>query len=322
VNVSLSLTNTACAANVATSTIAADTYPSAAATKGIVALQGKPQVRFTPTIGTNLEVIQVRAKTPTREFLLADGAAPAANRRAIVDTAKCLDCHKGSLYQHGGNRVDNVDLCVMCHNPAANEKNVRVNMGVDFTEAYDGKVGEAYDMRNMAHAIHSAGESGQPLVYYRTNGIYFFGSAAALAKVSNWPGTGCQVVAGSGAPSTATGTQCDPANTTAVTKNHNFIEVHYPQALNNCYACHADGWVPAAVDATKGVALTVDPGAAPWGEQLDDVLMGPTAASCMSCHQSGDPLIQFNLRSHAYDQGWWPTVFPAGRQTLLDAATP
>jgi hypothetical protein len=84
---------------------------------------------------------------------------------------KCLACHLGSLHQHGGNRVDNVDLCVTCHNPAANEKNNRVNMGVVATEAYAGKVGESYDMRNMVHAIHSAGESGQPLVYYRSNGI-------------------------------------------------------------------------------------------------------------------------------------------------------
>ena len=42
----------------------------------------------------------------------------------------------------------------------------------------------------------------------------------------------------------------------------------------------------------------------------------------MSCHQSGDPSVQFGLRSHAYDQGWWPTTFVNGRQTLIDAATP
>ncbi|HQR30141.1 MAG TPA: hypothetical protein PLL32_07005, partial [Anaeromyxobacteraceae bacterium] len=95
--------------------------------------------------------------------------------------------------------------------------------------------------------------------------------------------------------------------------------VHYPQGLNNCYACHASTWVPKAVDPAKGVAMTPDPGVAPWGNQLDDVLMGPTAASCMSCHQSGDFMTQFNLRIHAYGNGWVPTVFENGRQTLIDA---
>ena len=243
------------------------------------------------------EVIQVRATSPVREYLLTDGALPPAadRRRAIVDTAKCLDCHQGSLYQHGGNRVDNVNLCVECHNPAANEKNVRVDMGVTAAEAYDGKVGEAYDMRNMVHAIHSA-QNGMPLVYYRSNGIYFFGTKEALAKVTTWPSTGGVTCTGAEGPvtyykvygSSATGTvpAANPDGTCKTTglapstdgtwRIHNFIEVHYPQAINNCAACHADGWVPETVNATKGVAVTTDPGAAPWGNQLDDVLMGAT----------------------------------------------
>lgn len=311
--------NTVCASNVATTT-----FPTQAtsATKGVVALQGKPQIRFAPAAGTNREVIQVRAKTPTREFLVANGAAPAPAdaRRTLVSIDKCTTCHKGSVYQHGGNRVDNTNLCVMCHNPAANEKNVRVAMSVDDTETYDRRAGETYDFRYMIHAIHSAGESGAPLVYYRTNGIYFFGTKEALAKVSNWPGTGCQVVAGSGAPSTATGTQCDPSNTAQVTKNHNFIEVHYPRPLNDCAACHVDDSAQRLPDPTRSVAVSYDAGAAPWNNLVDDVLLGPNAATCMSCHQSGDPATQFGLRVHAYGQGWAPTTFDSGRQTLLDAA--
>ena len=42
-----------------------------------------------------------------------------------------------------------------------------------------------------------------------------------------------------------------------------------------------------------------DAGAAPWGGQLDDVLLGASAASCMSCHQSGDPAVQFGLQFEA-----------------------
>ena len=184
-------------------------------------------------------------------------------------------------------------------------------------------------------------QNGMPLVYYRSNGIYFFGTKAALDKVTTWPSTGGITCTGAEGPvtyykvfgSSATGTvpAANPDGTCKTTglapstdgtwRIHNFIEVHYSQAINNCAACHADGWVQETVNATKGVALTTDPGAAPWGNQLDDVLMGATAASCMSCHQSGVQSTQFGLRIHAYGQGWVPTTFDAGRQTIIDAAS-
>jgi OmcA/MtrC family decaheme c-type cytochrome len=335
---------TSCASNVATTKLKADTT---AAVRGVVGLQGKPQVRFgaivPAAIGKTYEVIQVRAVSPTYAFNPATLAAVSA-RRMTVDNAKCLDCHLGSLYQHGGNRVDNVALCDLCHNPASNEGNNRANMGVTAAEAYDGKTGETYDMRTMVHAIHSAGETGFPLVYYRSNGIYFFGTKAALAKVTTWPtaagGVACKnaegatvlyapvygsVTAGNSVTVNADGT-CNtsgPASTGGTWRAHNFIEVHYPQPLNNCGACHADGWTPSLPNPNVAVAVTLDPGVtvttAP-NTPNDDVLIGPAAQSCMTCHQSGDVFTQFGLRSHAYQNGWAPTTFPNGRQTLLDAA--
>ena len=41
----------------------------------------------------------------------------------------------------------------------------------------------------------------------------------------------------------------------------------------------------------------------------------------MSCHQSGVQSTQFGLRIHAYGQGWVPTTFDNGRQTIIDAAS-
>jgi OmcA/MtrC family decaheme c-type cytochrome len=331
--VTISRTNTTCASNVATTNVAKITTT---ATMGVVSIQGKAQITYAPAA----KVIQVRSPSPTLEFATADGAAPADPRRAIVDVKKCLDCHAGSLYQHGGNRVDSTNLCGMCHNPASNEKNNRVGMGVTAETAYDGLPGQTYDLRYMVHAIHSAGETGEPLVYYRSNGIYFFGTQAALARATNWPTTGgvtCKNAEGAVVTyykvygSTATGNKptvnadgtCNTttASTDGTWRIHNFIEVHYPQSLGNCSACHVPGSVKIP-NPTQAVAVTTDAGAAPWSNQLDDVLMGPSAASCMSCHQSGDPSAQFGLRIHAYGQGWVPTTFENGRQTLIDAATP
>jgi OmcA/MtrC family decaheme c-type cytochrome len=295
----LTTTNTVCASNVATSTIAAATTT---ATKGVLGLQGKPQVTFTS--GTYTRVIQVRSPSPTREFVTATGAEPTGTRRPIVDSQKCLGCHQGSLYQHGGNRIDNVDLCVMCHNPASNEKNNRVAIGVDVSEAYDGKAGQTYDLRYMLHAIHSAGETNAPLVYYRGMGIYAFGSEASIAALPNWPGAGSQTVYGS---------------SPATTRTHNEIVVHYPRALNDCGACHtSDAGTVTLPSTTTAVAVTTyDAGATPWGTQTDDVLMSPATASCMSCHQSGDVAMQGALRAHAYQNSWTPAVFTNGRADIL-----
>jgi OmcA/MtrC family decaheme c-type cytochrome len=340
-SVNLSSTNTSCAGNVATTRVPADAI-TASSTQAIVALQGKPQLRFDPAIATSFEVIQVRAQTPTREFVPASGAAPATPRRQIVSIDKCSACHLGSMYQHGGNRVDKIELCDMCHNPASTEQQNRVAWGVTAAEAYDGKVGQTYDMRTMVHAIHSAGETGNPLVYYRSNGVYFFGSKAALAAVPSWPTTGGVTcpnsegatvtyypVAGSVAgpndkvPVITNGV-CDtsggPASTVGVYRVHNFIEVHYPRALNDCAACHVGGTERSLPDPKEAVAVTVDMGGGTASNLLDDVVKGPAAASCMSCHQYGNATLKFQLNEHAFDNGWWPSAFPNGRQTLLDAA--
>ena len=75
------------------------------------------------------------------------------------------------------------------------------------------------------------------------------------------------------------------------------------------------------MDPTKGVAVTVDPGTGPFGNQLNDVLRGPTGTSCMSCHQWGVPSVNFGWQIHSYGQSWVPTTFPDGRQTLIDAGS-
>jgi OmcA/MtrC family decaheme c-type cytochrome len=319
-------TNTTCAANVATTTVPAETTT---ATLGIVSIQGKPQVRYAPAAGTTSEIIMVRSVSPTYEFVPATGAVATVKRRNIVDINKCNTCHEGSMYQHGGNRVDSIDLCEMCHNPAANEKDVRVDTyNVTAAEAYDKKVGETYDLRNMVHSIHSAGETGQPLVYYRTNGIYFFGSKAALAATTNWPTTdivgdavGCRLVFGAG-PTADGGVPAGLSGcTTPGAQKHNFVEVHYPRSLADCTACHTPGTVSSPPNPRMAVGVTLDPGAAPWNVLTDDVVIGPSAISCMSCHQSGDPLQQFYKRSHAFSFGFAPSAFAGlSRQALLDAA--
>jgi OmcA/MtrC family decaheme c-type cytochrome len=240
---------------------------------------------------------------------VADGSLPTDLRRDIVDTAKCLNCHEGTLYQHGGDRVDNTKLCVICHNPASNEKNNRVNIGVDKSEAYDGKDGQTYDFRTMIHSIHSAGVTGVPVVYYRSFGQYAWGNEDTV--IPNWP-TDADGDLISGVSATIHGSSPETART------FNFHAVTYPRLLNDCEACHVSGSynVP---DQAKAVAVTDDDaGASPWDVQTDDVLKGASAASCMSCHKSTDKFTQAALSAHAAQNGWTPAVFTNGRADILD----
>ena len=289
-SVNVTTENTTCASNVATTTIPVD---NVGAERGIVALQGKPRV---VSVLDPAATMSVRAVTPTYEWLVGDGSPPVMTRRNVVDTGECLKCHVGSLYQHGGNRVDNVDMCILCHNSASNEKSVRVGLGVDESEAYDGKVGETFEMKTMLHRVHSAATEGSPpYVIYRNRGIYAF--APDTSGLPNWPGTGAQVVFGSDGDAVI---------------NHNFHAATYPRALNACTACHTEDFA-VIPDQTQAMATTVDAGSTEWINQLDDVLQGATTTSCITCHKDG------SSKGHAYQNSWTPQEFPEGRQTIIDA---
>jgi OmcA/MtrC family decaheme c-type cytochrome len=298
--------NTVCAGLVATTTIAVDDVDYE---RGIVALQGKPR---TVSLGDPTGTQRVRVKTPTYEWLVGTSDVPLANRRAIVDTTgKCLNCHVGSLYQHGGNRVDNVDMCILCHNSASNEKNVRTGMGVDASEAYDGRAGETFEMKTMLHRIHSvAVRDESPFVIYRNRGIYAFASDVSL--VPNWDAGG---VEGCDEEEIARGERdvfgSDPTSENSC-QPHNFHAPDYPRALNACAACHTPNFdvIP---DQTEAMASTLDAGSITWEDQLDDTLQGAATTACVTCHADGAS------KGHAYQNSWTPQEFPEGRQTIIDA---
>jgi OmcA/MtrC family decaheme c-type cytochrome len=289
-----------------------------------VGLQGKAGVVSVVDPST---FMRVRSKSPTYDWVVGVGGA-APERRALVDSSQCLKCHVGSLYQHGGNRVDNVDLCLLCHNTAANDQYVRVDgFGVDPSEAYDLRAGQNFGMREMLHAVHSAGATTAPIVIYRGRGIYAW--AGDESQLNNWPTEpDCtytsggeevpgNIVVGSDAD-TATARLCQP---------HTFHTPTYPRALYDCAACHveddpdtpADEGFAVLPDATKAMASTVETGDAPFGDQLNDVLEGITASSCMTCHRSGVPSEENALKAHAYQNGWEPQEFEEGRETIIEA---
>jgi OmcA/MtrC family decaheme c-type cytochrome len=313
--VNLSTTNTVCAGNVATTTIPVDADVPAG-TRGVVALQGKWQVPVPAGFADSLHAAEwpyplmfVRVPTPVEEWLVgSSGIVPKVDqRREIADTGACLKCHVGSLYQHGNTRVDNVTMCVICHNSASSDQNNRVTMGVDASEAYDGRVGQTYEFKTMLHGVHTAGGQTSTLAIYRTRGIYAWAPEGVTPP--NWA-TGAACTSSTGPGNLVYG--ADPA-VAASCQPHNLYHPTYPRAANDCAACHVDGF-DTMVDQTKGVATTLDAGKLPWNNQIDDVLKGATSAACTSCHQSSA------TQGHANQNGWTPTTFEDGRQTIIDSA--
>jgi OmcA/MtrC family decaheme c-type cytochrome len=252
----------------------------------LLAIGGKPVDRFAPAD----EDTYIRVPSPTYAFNRANGSAAAA-RRDAVNTEKCLACHQGTLYQHGGDRVDNEQLCVICHNPSSADKNNRLDRfqivdadgNVNTAATYDGKANESYDMRVMIHAIHGIEKRQNPWVVYRSRGVYAF-VLPGTEPPSNWPldNNGNLVTAPEELLDAPIG-----GSTNGSVNRHVWTIIHYPKPANECLACHNAGAYEVP-DQTKAVALTVDPGTS-YTDQSDDIVIGPTQAACIQCHAGAAP---------------------------------
>jgi hypothetical protein len=211
---------------------------------------------------------------------------------------------------------------MLCHNVAANDEYVRVDeFGVDASESYDGRAGQAFGMKELAHGVHPARATGNPLVVYRGRGIYAW--ATNVGQLRNWP-TGANCTQGDGDTGsnyfTVVGSEVLPEGSDTC-QPHNFHAPTFPRGLYDCAACHVQDDPATSTD--EGFALlpnprvamatTVEAGAPPFGEQDNDVLQGVQTTSCVSCHADGA------TKGHAYQNSWTPQAFPEGRKTIIDA---
>jgi len=150
-----------------------------AVTTGRVAIEGRPVCKddllncpppVTTSSGTTYANIPVRSATADFEFKTSTAAMIANPRRQIVDIAKCKGCHDDRkhgdtvvprLSLHGANRNENVDLCVVCHNPNQTDVPYR------FASTADPRIGgpeTPIDFKTMVHSIHAGGFRKTPFV--------------------------------------------------------------------------------------------------------------------------------------------------------------
>lgn len=146
-------------------TVSPMAFPSGTVAAGVVAMEGRPVCPLTgpvlpgcPTVpGTAAALIPV--KSEVKPFSFTGGTV--AQRRPIVDIVLCKKCHDGNqhgdtvvprLSLHGGNRNEELKLCVVCHNPNQTDIPYR---------AAGNEV--SIDFKRMIHSIHAGGKRKTPL---------------------------------------------------------------------------------------------------------------------------------------------------------------
>lgn len=273
---------------------------------GSVAASGTVEGTFTVTVpdafpvGAEMRVVALQSRFrqvvdgveyDRRTVSVVKPVTGDAERRVIVDPAKCAKCHE-SLQLHGGSRVveaasdpNEPIVCVICHNPNLSSSGRTADPTQPLQDATVAALGDnpllyperTMHFKNLIHGIHGASHrvTDYEFVRNRLNGIYY-----------NWS------------------------------------DVTFPGILNNCLTCHKEGTyelpLPDNVLMSTEWTTTGDPqesrdailavrDTVPNGTDLVDT---PTAATCFGCHDEADAV------AHMEQNGGQINVFLRADQTI------
>jgi OmcA/MtrC family decaheme c-type cytochrome len=122
------------------------TIPAAAKGTYAIGIEGRRGLVFPPDYGQPATEYGATNKVT---YFSVDGS-PVAPRRTVVATANCNNCH-AKLSLHGENR-NQVEMCVLCHNPSENDISVRPNAVVAADKALPP---QSVNFALMIHKIHT-----------------------------------------------------------------------------------------------------------------------------------------------------------------------
>ena len=142
--------------------------PSDVTGSGAVAIEGHPAADHN---GDGTFDVAAKVTGAVDYFPITD--TQAQPRREVVELASCQNCHgqNDGLSLHGSNRTDNVQLCVMCHNPRATDLAQRPadpdGTDDEINTAAVGNAEEApIDFKRLIHGIHGADKRTGDLIVY------------------------------------------------------------------------------------------------------------------------------------------------------------
>jgi OmcA/MtrC family decaheme c-type cytochrome len=207
-------------------------------------------------------------------FSIDEADGQATDRRVSVKIENCNACHQ-TLSLHGGNRTDNIDSCVTCHNPRNTDKRVRE---VASDPPTDGKDEESIDFKTMVHGIHAAairenaleivGFRGFTTYRYDEEHVHYPGALSNCTACHTSDGYQLPLADGVLGTTIDTGADiADPADDIVVT----------PTAAA-CSSCHDNAVSKAHMETVGGANFATTQAAIDSGEVVE---------SCSVCHGAG-----------------------------------
>jgi OmcA/MtrC family decaheme c-type cytochrome len=257
---------------------AATPMPMTATGSGIASLEGRAVVALANISGSGTTNTELGPQGSSLDFAITD--ATPAPRAAIVDIAKCDNCHR-VLTLHGENRTNDINLCVSCHNPNATDI-------VQHTAASGacavGTPDNPIDFKVMIHEIHA---SGDPYAYGTTGvTICSFGGRATTFKViypsdSNASLANCAACHESGTyyPSQAANAQGTTIHANATALQSPVGDVVVSPVAAACSACHTDS--------TAKLHMTQNGANFNATKNADGSLNPANTETCSICHDAG-----------------------------------
>jgi len=270
------------------------------------------QSYFTQLAGTG----GIAADTARHTISVVKAVTGDTARRAVVDNAKCGGCHEW-FEGHGGNRVYDVAICVMCHVPnlsssgrgadpgvvSASTQTALTNDGYNPADPFDttapsGKWPEAtQNMKDMIHRIHASGvrdtqyrfvrDRGTSVNYYNESLIVFPG-IINLCETCHKPGTYDGTLPTGALPTTEVtggeGLVTRAAVTAARASVPNATDIVNSPFVSTCIGCHDSDLTAAHIAQNGGVRAV----------SRSTYTAGLASETCILCHSAGkvaDPAV-------------------------------
>ncbi len=162
--------------------------PLTAQGTGVVAMEGR-LARFDATTST---WVAQPVKSVFMNFAIT--GTTITPRRTVVDVNKCKGCHPTHMVStHGNNRTDEIQVCVICHNP--NNTDIAWRMAKINGVAVNDGPEVPIDFKRLIHGIHSSKMRTAPYVVvgfqHSINNFSFINFPKSLAdcQACHFPGT-------------------------------------------------------------------------------------------------------------------------------------